>query len=150
MAPENKAIVHRLYDEIWNKRRLELMDELISPSHALHLHDPQLSPSQIGPEAYKRVVTRFVTGFPDVRFTVEDMIAEDEKVAVSWIISGTHKGEFWGIPPTGKTMSLEGITIHDIANGKIMDSDISWDALGLLQQLGVVPALGQPKGTTAR
>jgi steroid delta-isomerase-like uncharacterized protein len=150
MSMENKAIVRRLYEEVWNKRRVELVDELISPSHALHLHDPQLSPSQIGPEAYKREVARFLTGFPDLRFAVEDMFAENDKVAVSWTISGTHKGEFWGIPPTDKRMFLEGITINHIANGKIMDSYVSWDALGMMQQLGVVPALGQPKGTAAR
>jgi steroid delta-isomerase-like uncharacterized protein len=150
MSADNKAIVRRLYEEVWNKRKVELLDELISPSHALHLQDPQLSPSQIGPEGYKREVARFVTGFPDLRFTVEDTVAEDDMVAVSWIISGTHKGEFWEIPPTGKRMSLEGITIHHIANGKIMDSDISWDALGMMQQLGVVPAIGHPKGTAAR
>jgi steroid delta-isomerase-like uncharacterized protein len=147
MSMENKAIVRRLYEEVWNKRRVELVDELMSPSHAMN--DNQLPDSGIGPEAYKRNVARFVTGFPDLRFTVEDMLAENDKVAVGWTISGTHKGEFRGIPPTGKKVSIEGITINHIADGKIMDSYISADYLGLMQQLGIAPAFGQPKGATA-
>jgi steroid delta-isomerase-like uncharacterized protein len=146
MAADYKAIVRRLYDEVWNKRRLELVDEIISPSHALH--DPNVSGSAIGPEAYKRQVTRFIMGFPDLRFTVEDMVGEKEKVAVVWTISGTHKGEFMGIPPTNKRISVDGITINHIANGKIMDSYISWDALGVFQQLGA-PPMGQAKDAAA-
>jgi steroid delta-isomerase-like uncharacterized protein len=144
---ENKAIVRRLYEEVWNKRRVELVDELMSPSHAMH--DNHLPDSGIGPEAYKRNVARFVAGFPDLRFTVEDMLVENDKVAVGWTISGTHKGEFRGISPTGRKVSVEGITINHIADGKIMDSYVSWDALGLLQQLGAAPALGPLKGASA-
>ena len=147
MALENKAIVRRLYEEVWNKRRVELVDELMSPSHAMH--DNHLPDSGVGPEAYKRNVARYVAGFPDLRFTVEDMVSENDKVAVSWIISGTHKGEFRGISPTGKKVSIEGITINHIAEGKIMDSFINWDALSLLQQLGVAGTFGQPKSASA-
>jgi steroid delta-isomerase-like uncharacterized protein len=147
MASENKAIVRRLYEEVWNKRRVELVDELMSPSHAMH--NNHVPDSCIGPEAYKREFARFMTGFPDLRFTVEDMVAENEKVAVAWTISGTHKGEFRGISPTGKRVSIEGITINHIANGKIMDSYISLDYLGLMQQLGAAPAFGPPKGASA-
>jgi steroid delta-isomerase-like uncharacterized protein len=144
---ENKAIVRRLYEEVWNKRRVELVDELMSPSHAMH--DNHLPDSGIGPEAYKRNVARFVTGFPDLRLTVEDMLAENDKVAVGWTISGTHKGEFRGISPTGKKVSIEGITINHIVDGKIMDSYISADYLGLMQELGVAPAFGPPKSAAA-
>jgi steroid delta-isomerase-like uncharacterized protein len=147
MPMENKAIVRRLYEEVWNKRRVELVDELISPSHAMH--DNHLPDSGVGPEAYKRNVARFVTSFPDLRLTVEDMLAESDKVAVGWTISGTHKGEFRGISPTGKKVSIEGITINHIVDGKIMDSYISADYLGLMQQLGVAPAFGPPKSAAA-
>ncbi len=148
MSTDNKAIVRRLYEEVWNKRRLELVDEIISPSHALH--DPNVSGSAVGPEAYKRQVTRFITAFPDLRLTIEDIVGENEKLAVAWTISGTHKGEFMGIPATNKKVSVDGITINHIVNAKIMDSYISWDAWGAMQQLGVVPALGQTKSLTAR
>ncbi|HET8924849.1 MAG TPA: ester cyclase [Candidatus Acidoferrum sp.] len=148
MPADNKSTVRRLYEEVWNNRHLEVADQIISPSHALHdNHNPE---SDIGPEAYKRNVTRFVAAFPDLRFTVEDIIAENDKVVACWNISGTHKGEYRGIPATNKKVSVEGITINHVAEGKIMDSFANWDALGLMQQLGVVPRLGQPKGATAR
>ncbi len=147
MSADNRSVVRRLYEEVWNKRRLEVVNEIISPSHALH--DANVSGSAIGPEAYKRVVTRWVTAFPDLRFTIEDTVCEKDKLVVSWNISGTHKGEYLGIAPTNKKISVDGITINHIASGKIMDSYASWDALGMMQQLGAVPAFGQPKGATA-
>ena len=148
MSADNKAVVRCLYDEVWNKRRLELVDEIISPSHALH--DPNLAGSAVGPEAYKRQVTRFIAGIPDLRFTIEDVVEEKEKVAVAWTISGTHKGDFMNIPATNKKLSVDGITIAHIVNGKIMDSYVSWDLWGLMHQLGAVPAFGEPKSATAR
>ncbi len=138
MSADNKSIVRLLYDEVWNKRRLELVDEIISPSHALH--DPNLTGSAVGPEAYKRLVSRWVAGISDLRFT---------KLAVAWTISGTHKGEFMGVPPTNKKVTVDGITIHHFVNAKIMDSYASWDAWGMMQQLGVVPALGESKASAA-
>lgn len=145
---ENRAIIRQLYEEVWNKRRLELVDEIISPSHALH--DPNLAGSGVGPEAYKRQVTRFISAFPDLRFTIEDFFGENEKLAVVWTISGTHKSEFMGIPATNKKVSVDGITINHIVNAKIMDSYISWDVWGLMHQLGVVPALAEARGAAAR
>ena len=137
MPTDNKAIVRRLYEEVWNKRRLEVVDELISPSHALN--DPLASDSQVGPKLYRQRVVEFASSFPDLRFTIEDMIAEKGKVVASWTFSGTHKGEFRDIPATGKKVSVEGITIHHITNGKILDSYARWDALGLMRQLGQSP-----------
>ncbi len=148
MSADNKAVVRRLYEEVWNKRRLELVDEIISPSHALH--DPNLTDSSVGPDAYKRQVSRFMVGIPDLHFTIEDIVDEKEKLAVAWTISGTHTGEFMGIPATNKKVYVEGITINHMVDGKIMDSYISWDTFGMMQQLGVVPALGQTKSFTAR
>jgi steroid delta-isomerase-like uncharacterized protein len=147
MSIDNKAIIRSLYEEVWNRRRLELVDEIISPSHALH--DPNLTGSAVGPEAYKRQVSRFITAMPDLRFTMEDMVGENEKLAVAWTISGTHQGEFMGVPATHKKLSVDGITIHHFVNAKIMDSYISWDAWGLMQQLGVVPVLGESKASAA-
>jgi len=148
MSAENKAIARRLYEEVWNKRRLELVDEIISPSHALH--DSNALGSSIGPEAYKRTVARFITGFPDLRFSIEDAVAENEKLVVAWTISGTHEGEFMGISATHKKVSVDGITINHIVKGKIMDSYVSWDALGMFRQLGVAPPMGHRKDATAR
>jgi steroid delta-isomerase-like uncharacterized protein len=148
MPMDSKAIVRRLYEDVWNKRKLELVSDIISPSHALH--DNNFPGSSVGPEAYRAQMATYLAAFPDLRFTVEDIVAEKDKVAASWTISGTHKGEIWGVRPTNKKMSLDGITIHHIANGKIIDSYISSDALGLMRQLGIVPASPQPKGAAAR
>ncbi len=141
MSTKNKHIVRRLYEEVWNERKLDVVDELISPSHALH--DPNVSGSQIGPDAYKQQVARFTTAFPDLHFAIEDIFSEKDKLVVSWMISGTHKGEYEGIPPTDKEISVDGITINYLANGKILDSYVSWDALGLMRQLGHAPPLGK-------
>jgi steroid delta-isomerase-like uncharacterized protein len=148
MSAANKAIVQRLYEEVWNRRKLEVIKEIISPSHALQA--PNMSGSSIGPEAYKRNVLAFLAGFPDLRWSIEDTIAEKDKVVACWTISGTHKGDYLGIPATNKKVSVEGITIHNVAGGKIMDSYSNWDVLGMMQQLGVVPPLGQLKTVTAR
>jgi len=143
-----KAIVRRLYEEVWNKRKLDVVSDLLSPSHAVR--DSNSSGSSVGPEAYKVQVAMYLAAFPDLRFVVEDTVAEKDKFVASWTISGTHKGEFMGVRPTLKKVSIEGITIHYLANGKIIDSNIIWDALGLLRQLGAFPALAKPKGAASR
>ena len=148
MSADNKAIVRRLYEEVWNKRKLDLVSEIISPSHALQA--PNVAGSAVGPEAYKRQLMLFLAGYSDLHFTIEDTIAENDKVVACWIFSGTHRGDYMGIPATNKRVSVDGITIHHIANGKIMDSYSNWDALGMMQQLGVIPAPGQAKSLTAR
>ena len=147
MSADNKAVVRRLYEEVWNKRKLEVINEIISPSHALQASN--IFGSSIGPEAYKRNVLLFFAGYPDLHWTIEDTIAEKDKVVACWTISGTHKGDYLGVPATNKKVSVEGITIHQITNGKIMDSYVSWDIWGMMQQLGVVPVLGQTKSFTA-
>jgi steroid delta-isomerase-like uncharacterized protein len=148
MPVDHKAVVRRLYEELWNNRNLEVVNEIVSPSHALHA--PNISGSSIGPEAYKSQVLIFLAGYPDLRFSIEDLIAEKDRVVACWTLSGTHKGDFMGIPATNKKVSVEGMTVHNVASGKIMDSYSNWDALGMMQQLGVVPALGQAKTLTAR
>ena len=134
MSVENLAIVRRLYEEVWNKRNLDILNELISPSHGLQ--GPSISGNSVGPEAYERQVLRLLEGFPDLRWTVVDTIADKDKVVAYWRFSGTHKGNFMGIPPTNKKVSTEGITIHHVADGKIMDSYTNWDMLGLMKQFG--------------
>ncbi len=150
MSPDHKSIVRRLYEEVWNKRRLEVVNELVFPSHAITGTGPNLVGSSIGPDAYKEQVLLFVTALPDLHFAVEDLIAEGDKVVSCWTISGTHKGEFMGVPATNRKVSIDGITVHQMSNGKIMDSNTSWDVWGMMQQLGVVSGLGQPQKASAR
>jgi steroid delta-isomerase-like uncharacterized protein len=148
MPADNKAIIRRLYEEVWNKRKIELIKEIISPSHALQ--GPNFFGSSVGPEAYKRQVLLFIAGYPDLQFTIEDTVAEKDKVVAFWTITGTHKGDYMGVPATNRKVSVDGVTIHHLAGGKIMDSYSNWDALGMMQQLGVIPALGSPKSASAR
>jgi steroid delta-isomerase-like uncharacterized protein len=148
MPIDAKAIVRRLYEDVWNKRKLDVVSDLFSPSHAVR--DNNSSGSSVGPEAYKIQVAMFLAAFPDLRLLVEDTVAEKDKLVAAWTISGTHTGEFMGIRPTHKKVSIEGITIHYFANGKIIDSHSSWDALGLMRQLDVFPALSKPKGAGSR
>jgi steroid delta-isomerase-like uncharacterized protein len=148
MSSASKDIVRQLYEEVWSKRRFEVLNEVISPSHALN--DPHLTGSAVGPDAYKRVVIQFIAAFPDLKFIVEDYICENDRVVASWVISGTHRREFRGIPATNKKFTLEGVTINHVTNGKIMESYVCIDYLGMLQQLGVAPAFGQLTSVAAR
>ena len=90
------------------------------------------------------VGTMFRVAFPDLTVTVEDLVAEGNKVAARWIWGGTHRGDMMGIPPTNKQVAATGTSIHRVAEGKIVESWFNFDALGMMQQLGVVPTPGQP------
>ena len=105
-------------------------------------HDPN-SPEVRGPEQEKQLIAMYRSAFPDLHFTIEDMLAEGEKVVIRVVIHATHKGELLGIPPTDKQLALTSTEIFRIAGGKIDEQWINMDALGMMQQLGVVPAPGQ-------
>ena len=136
---ENKAVVRRMYEE-WNKRNLAGIWELYAPDYVYHgtgvFPDLDLA-------AMKQMVPAFWTAFPDEHMVVEDMIAEGDKVAYRFTFRGTHQGDFMGIPPTGKQVSVTGITIDRIKDGKVVESWANYDTLGLLQQLGVIPQMAQ-------
>jgi steroid delta-isomerase-like uncharacterized protein len=135
VAQAHKDVFRRLYQEVWNDRKFEMIDQVIAKSHALG--DPTITGSAVGPDAYRRQVDRFLAAFPDLRFTVDDTVSEKDKLVVSWTITGTHKGEFMGVSPTNKKVSISGITINEVSNNRILESVVIWDALGLLQQFGV-------------
>ena len=134
MSISPREVIRRLYKEFWNERKLEVIDQLVSQSHALL--SPAMSGPTVGPAAYKKELATFVAGFPDSRM-VEETICEKDKIVASWTLTGTHKGEFFGIAPTNKRVSMMGITIHQIGDGKILYSQAVWDAISLFQQLGV-------------
>ena len=140
----NKTIVRRFYQEVWNERKVQVVDKFLSPSHALV--DPNASDTRTGPEAYKEVVTRFFRAFSNLKFDVQDMVCEKDKVAAYWTISGVHTGEYNGIAPTNKKIQVDGISIHQIADGKIMDTLSVWDTLGLLKRIGAIVTVGQARG----
>jgi steroid delta-isomerase-like uncharacterized protein len=135
MSVSPKEVIRRLYKEVWNERKFDLIDQLVSRSHALVA--PNVSGAAVGPAAYKKQIAAFIAGFPDLRFVVDEIVSENDKVVAAWTWSGTHRGEYLGIAATNKKVSVSGITMHQIADGKILDSQAAWDSLGLLRQLGV-------------
>jgi len=143
MSETNKNVVRRLFDEVWNKGNLPVADELFAPNY-VH-HDSSTPDVGQGPESEKKRATLYRTAFPDLRLTIEDIIAEGETVMARWSCRGTHKGDLSGIAPTGKQFTISGISIARIANGKMAEGWVNWDALGLMQQLGVVAELGKTK-----
>jgi steroid delta-isomerase-like uncharacterized protein len=148
MSEPNKAIVRRLFEELWNKGNLSLADELFSPNYAHY--DPSTPDVGRGPESEKKRATLYRTAFPDLRLTIEDIIAEGETVMARWSCRGTHKGDLSGIAPTGKQFNISGVTIARLANGKLAEGWVNWDTLGLMQQLGVVPELAKTKAAAAK
>jgi steroid delta-isomerase-like uncharacterized protein len=137
MSDQNKNVVRRLIDELWNKGNLLVADELIAPTY-VH-HDDSTPDLGKGPESEKKRVNLYRTAFHDFRLSIEDLLAEGETVVARWSCRGVHKGELNGIAPTGKQFAITGVTICRFDHGKIIEGFVSWDALGLMRQLGVVP-----------
>ncbi len=133
---ENKAIVRRFVDEVQSKGNIDAIDELCSPEFVNHSAPPGV-PSNC--EGVKQVTAMFRQAFPDSYFTVEDMVAEGDKVATRKTFHGTHLGEFMGMPPTGQQVSIGLIDIVRIVDGKVVEHWSRGDDLGMMQQLGIIP-----------
>jgi len=138
MSEENKALARRVSEELYNSRgNPDATDEIYAPDFVAH--DPN-SPEEIrGPEGVKQLASAFRSAFPDMQSTVEDQIAEGDKVVTRYTFSGTHQGELMGIPPTGNRVQMTGIYMSRISGGKIVEEWYNYDVLGLMQQLGVIP-----------
>jgi predicted ester cyclase len=140
MLADNKALVRRLFEEVWNQGNLAAIDELFATSYIRY--DPA-APEAKGLVGFKHFVVTLRTAFPDIYFTLEDLIAEGDKVVARAIWRGTHQGEYLGIAPTGKQVAVAGtVTLH-VAHDKFQEGWLNMDTLGLLQQLGAIPPLGQ-------
>jgi predicted ester cyclase len=128
--PDNKMIVRNYIDRVWNQHDYTAIDENVSPGYIQH--SPNVPP---GPEGVKAFFQMIESAFSDVRFTVEDMIAEADKVVWRWTIEGKHTGNFRGLAPTGKNFRLTGISILRLENGKFAENWVEQDMAGLLGQL---------------
>jgi steroid delta-isomerase-like uncharacterized protein len=131
----NKAIIRRYFEEWGNHGDTRAADELIAANVTLH-NPPAVLHSL---DDYKRGMAAFHTAFPDLHFTVEDMIAERDKIMVQWSLRATHLGVYQGRPPTGKPVSVTGMSLFRLADGKIQEITVSMDRLGQWQQLGWLP-----------
>jgi len=135
----NKKIFYRTINDFWNQRDVGVMDELYAIDYLGHdpsgLHGATL-------EEFKQSAAGLFTAFPDFHLVLNDEVIEGDKIAKRWTVTGTHKGEFMGIPPTGNHLTITGISFYRIADGKVVETWWSSDALGMLGQLGVIPPPG--------
>jgi len=136
---DNKALVHRWFEEVWNQGREQTIDELLATDIAafgLGEHDAEVH----NPAQFKTFFHNLKNAFPDFHITIEDTLAEKDKVVVRILIEGTHKGNGLGFAATGRRIRVSGICMIQIAAGKLIVGWNSWDQLGMLQQLGVIPS----------
>ena len=135
---DNKATARRWYEGVFNNGNLDLINGLFAPNFVDH--DP-VNPLP-GLEGVRQVVIMYRSAFPDLHITVEDWVAEGDKVVTRFRAQGTHRGALMGIPPTGKQVTVTGIDVLEFKNGKIAEHWGNRDDLGMLQQLGVIPSMG--------
>ncbi|MFN2286100.1 MAG: ester cyclase [Anaerolineae bacterium] len=141
---QNKALTRQLMEEVFNRGNIGLVDKLFAPDFVEHEELPPGIPSGI--EGVKTLPTVFRSAFPDFQIAIDDLIAEGEKVVVRSTWSGTHKGEFMGIPPSGKSVSFGVYDTIRFAGGKVVEHWGQMNEMSLMQQLGVIPAPGEGEG----
>ena len=134
---ENKAVVRRFFEELLSTDNLALADEILSPDFRFYFAG---SPDPMDLKRYKDFLAARRAAFPDRRFAVEDMIAEGDKVSARFTMRGTHKGELRGIAPSGREVTMSGIDIIRLKEGKMVEDRVEVDQLGMMQQLGVIPS----------
>lgn len=140
---KNKEIVRRFVQEMWNEGKLDVADEVLAANYIEHPSTPDDSKQEepTGPDGMKRFVRMFRSAFPDMIFTIEHMVAEDDKVAIHLVGRGTHQGELHGLPATGKSVRIGGAAIHRLEDNKIVETYQVVDRLSLREQLGA-PQMG--------
>ena len=139
---QNKALVSRFYEELWNKRNLSIADEIISPhcvTHQLQSGAPSVAVPR-GPEAVKHHISEWLSGFPDLHFAVEQVVAEEDLVVSRSVMRGTHTGRWLGQAPTNKEVNIRLMVTQRIASGKIVEDWVLVEVLGFFQELGLLPA----------
>jgi steroid delta-isomerase-like uncharacterized protein len=138
---ENKALARRFADHIINRDNVDVVDEIYAPDYVDH--DPTMPEDVHGIEGAKENYNMILSAFPDIQITIEDQVAEGDTVVSRWTMSATHQGELMDIPPSGKRVEFTGVTISRIEGGKIVEDWDIYNALGMMQQIGAIPELGQ-------
>jgi steroid delta-isomerase-like uncharacterized protein len=137
----NKAVVRQYVDENLNRGNVEVIDELFAADAGFHFPG---NPRAMDREGLKQTSLLFHSAFPDQHTSLGDLFADGDRVAARFAFRGTHQGDFQGIPPTGRAVTMDGMGIWQIADGKIAEHWVQFDALGLMQQIGAIPSFGQP------
>ena len=142
LTDDNKAIVRRFYEELWNERRVEIAGEIIAADCVTHQLRAGVDDGGTlrTPEMLREHIAAWLAGFPDLHFTIEGLIAEGDRVVSHTRMRATHTGTWLGIAPTGREVSLPMIVIQRIAGGEIAEDWVLGESLGFYQQLGLVPA----------
>ena len=135
---DNKSIGRRFFEVMLAQANWAVAEEIMTPD--VVMHHPSSPVPVNGREAVVGFLGAFRAGFPDLKMVAEDIIGEGDKVAIRWHAHGTHTADLFGIPPTGKTMDVNGISIVQLVNGKIVEDWVAEDSLGLMKQLGVIPS----------
>ena len=134
MVEQNKQLIRRWFEEVWNQKNEAAIDEMFHPDGKAHGF-PDAASVLVGPEAFKKVHQAFVGAFPDLRLQIDDIICEGDRAAVRWSITMTHLGDHLGFPASGKPASMEGSSFVVVGNGKILDGWNYMDMHGLFQNL---------------
>jgi steroid delta-isomerase-like uncharacterized protein len=134
----NKATVQHLYEQVFNQGNLSVADEVIAPDFINHNAPP--GSSNRGPESMRQLITMLSTAFPDMHYTVEELVAEGDTVVSRVTVSGTHRGPFQGMPPTGRSFRQDQMHFIRFRDGKVVEHRAVRDDLGVMRQLGVIPA----------
>ena len=141
-ADDNKALVRRFVTDAWNKHNPAVVDEIYAANFVDRSPDtPGIAHTRDG---LKQFIGVYLRGFPDANITIDDQLVEGDKVVTRWTGRGTQTGEFMEMPPTGKTVAVPGVQIDRFSGGRIVESWTYFDQLGMLQQLGAIPAPAQP------
>ncbi len=140
MSQQSKALYRRILEEVWNQGKLEIIDELWA-ADTVSYDSSFPGGRNTGPKASRQFVQTTRAAFPDLRFTIHDQIAEGDKVVTRWTMTGTHTDALMGIAPTGKRVTVTGVSIARFQSGRLVESWNNWDRLTMLQQLGALPSL---------
>ena len=135
---QNKELTRRFYEECWNQGKMERLEQYVAKD--CRYHDPAFPSLKTGVNDLESHITMCRKAIPDLRFSIDDMIAERDEVVVHWTANGTHQGQFLGIAPTRRTASVSGTSIYRIKNQKFMEQFADWNLLTLLEQLGAATA----------
>lgn len=138
MPQDNAAIGRTWFDRVWNQKDIDAADELAAADCRAHGHAP--NDEVIGIPQFKEFARLVLAAFPDIRITVEDTISEGDRAVIRWVAEGTHSADFQGVAATGNPIKVRGISIMHFRNGKIVEGWDNWDQLGLLTQIGAIPA----------
>ena len=134
MSEQNKQTVRRLMDEFWNKQNFDVADQMFAPDAVYQTEGVTQSYAEV-----KAAFMQTRHAFPDMRVSVDDLLAEGDKVVLRWTALGTHKNEFIGIAPTNRQVTMTGLTIYRFSDDRIVQAWNNSDSLGMLRQLGLVP-----------